>query len=162
MNKKFKIITIVLILLSIFLTTGFKNMDKNPKTVYRVYLKGESLGLIKSKKSFEKYIDEQNEAIKKKYKVDKVYAPTDLDIIKEITFDNKIKSNKEIYDEIKDKSTFTIDGYSIKIKGLETKDEKGKTKQGKTQTIYVLDKKVFTNSVEKTAKSFISEENYTK
>ena len=160
MNKKIKIITIVLIVLSIFLTTGFKNMEKNPKTVYRVYLKGESLGLIKSKKSFEKYIDEQNESIKKKYKVDKVYAPTDLDIVKEITFDGDIKSNEEIYDEIKDKSAFTINGYSIKIKGLETKDENGKTIKGKNQTIYVLDKKVFTNSVEKTAKSFIKPEDY--
>ena len=162
MNKYIKITTIIVVILSIFFTTGFKNMDKNPKTVYRVYLKGESLGLIKSKKDFEKYIDEKQESIKKKYKVDKVYVPADLDIVKEITFDNKIKTNEEIYEEIKDKSPFTINGYSIKIKGLETKDENGKTKQGKSQTIYVLDKKVFKNSIEKTAKSFISEENYNK
>ena len=160
MNKKNKIFILFIITLSFFLTTGFKNMNTTPHTVYRVYLKGESLGLIKSKESFEKYIDEKQDAIKKKYKVDKVYAPADLDIVKEITFDNDIKTNKEIYDEIKDKSPFTINGYSIKIKGIDTKDEKGKTKTGKSQTIYVLDKKVFTNSVEKTAKSFISEDNY--
>ena len=162
MNKKIKIITIVLIILSIFFTTGFKNRDTNPKTLYRVYLKGESLGLIESKKDFEDYIDKKQEAIKKKYKVDKVYVPADLDIVKEITFDNDIKSNEDIYEEIKDKSPFTINGYSIKIKGLESKDANGKTIKAKNQTIYVLDKEVFTNSVEKTAKSFISEERFEK
>jgi len=161
-NKKIKIITIVLIILSIFFTTGFKNRDTNPKTLYRVYLKGESLGLIESKKDFEDYIDKKQEAIKKKYKVDKVYVPADLDIVKEITFESDIKTNEEIYNEIKDKSPFTINGYSIKIKGLESKDANGKTIKAKNQTIYVLDKEVFTNSVEKTAKSFISEERFEK
>ena len=131
MNKKIKLITILLIILSFFFTTGFKNRDTNPKTLYRVYLKGESLGLIKSKKAFENYIDEKQEAIKKKYNVDKVYVPADLDIVKEITFDTDIKSNKEIYDEIKDKSPFTINGYSIKIKGIESKDSNGKTIKAK-------------------------------
>ena len=128
--------------------------------VYRVYLKGESLGLINSKKSFEQYIDMKQNEIKEKYNVDKVYVPAELDIVKEITFENTIKSNKEIYNEIKDISPFTIDGYAVKIKGIDSKNSEGKTVKGKTQYIYVTDKKVFTDSIEKTAKSFIKEEDY--
>lgn len=158
MNKK--IISVVIILLSFFFTTGFTERTKTPQTVYRVYLKGKSLGLIKSKTSFENYIDEKQDEIKKKYKVDKVYVPADLDIVKEITFDNNLKSNKEIYEQIKDVSPFTINGYTIKIKGLESKDSEGKEIKAETNTIYVLDKKVFTSSVEKTVQSFISPEDF--
>ena len=155
-----KILIMCLIIVAFFLTTGYKEISKTPKTLYRVYLKGESLGLIKSKESFEKYIDQKQEVIKKKYNVKKVYVPAELDIIKEITFDDDLKTNKEIYDEIKDISPFTINGYVVKIKGIDSKDNSGKTIKGKTNTIYVIDKNVFTNSVEKTAKSFISPENY--
>ena len=160
MNNKYKILVILTIFLSLIFTTGFTNINRNPKTLYRVYLKGESLGFIKSKKSFEDYIDKKQKEIKEKYDVDKVYTPADLDIVKEITFENNINTNNEIYNKIKDISSFTIDGYVIKIKGLDSKDENGKKIKGKTQYIYVLDKKVFTNSVEKTVKSFIKEEDF--
>ena len=53
MTKKLKAITIVILILSVFLTAGFSFKIKAPKTVYRVYLKGKSLGLIKSKKALE-------------------------------------------------------------------------------------------------------------
>ena len=160
MNKNIKIIMTILLLFSLVITTGFTNINNEPHTVYRVYLKGKSLGLIKSKNSFENYIDEKQEEIKRKYNVNKVYAPTDLDIEKEITFSNELKTNKEVYEEIKDISPFTIDGYIVKIRGIESKNEKGKTAKPKTQSIYVLKKEVFTNSIEKTAKSFIKPEDY--
>ena len=152
----------ILLLFSLVITTGFTNINNEPQTVYRVYLKGKSLGIIKSKKSFENYIDKQQEEIKRKYNVKKVYAPTDLDIVKETTFSNDLKTNKQIYDEIKDTSPFTIDGYVVKIRTVENKNDKSKDKekQPKYQNIYVLNKEVFTNSIEKTAKSFIKPEDY--
>ena len=159
--KKNKILVLITIILITIFTTGFTNISRTPKTVYRVYLEGKSLGVIESKKSFENYIDKKQNEIKEKYKVDKVYTPAELDIVKEITFEKDIQTNKQIYNKIKDISSFTIDGYVVKIKGLDTKDEEtGKTIKGKNQYIYVLDKKVFTNSVEKTVKSFIKEEDY--
>ena len=130
MNRKVKLVLLLTLILSIFITTGFSRVSKTPKTAYRVYLKGESIGLIKSKKALEEYIDNQQQGIKTKFNVKKVYAPSDLDIKKEITYSNDIKTNKEIYDEIKDKSTFTISGYLIKIKQLDTKDQNGKTIKG--------------------------------
>lgn len=160
MKKYIKVLSVVIILCSIFITTGFSKISKEPQNVYRVYLKGESLGLIKSKKDLENYINKEQKSIKKKYNVKKVYLPTDLDIVKETTHSNKIKTTKEIYEEIKDKSPFTISGYIIKIKGINTKDSKGKTVKGKNQTLYVLKKDVFQKAVEKTAKSFISDEEY--
>ena len=160
MNKKYSLLLLIILLFACVFTTGFTSINTKPKTLYRVYLKGKSLGLIKSKKEFENYIDQKQNEIKEKYNVDKVYVPSELDIVKEITFENNIKSNETIYNEIKDISPFTINGYVIKIKGLDTKNEEGKEVKGKTKYIYVLDKKIFTNSVLKTVKSFIKEEDY--
>ena len=159
MNKKKIIITILLLLLTLT-TTGFTKISKVPKKVYKVYLQGKSIGLINSKESFENYIDKKQEEIKKTYNVKKVYVPQDLDIVKEITFEENVKSNKEIYESIKDISPFTINGYVIKIKGIDSKDQNGNIIKGESQTIYVLNKETFTNSIEKTVKSFISPEDY--
>ena len=74
--------------LSVFLTTGFTKVSLEPKTVYRVYLKGKSLGIIESKDQLEKYIDKEQKEIKQKYNVKKVYLPTDLDKLIEQTKDN--------------------------------------------------------------------------
>ena len=160
MNKKRKVLAIILLILISILSTGFTTISNKPNEVYRVYLKGKSLGIIKSKTSLEKYIDEKQKEIKEKYKVKKVYIPTELDIIKEITYERNLKTNEEIYELIKDNSSFTIDGYVVKIKGIDSKNNEGKIIKGKTQSIYVIDKKTFTDSIEKTVKSFIKEEDY--
>lgn len=141
---------------------GYKKLNQEPQTVYRVYLKGKSLGLIKSKKALEEYIDKEQEHLKQKYKVKKVYAPDELDIVKEITYNKKTSTTKEIYEKIKDKSPFTIKGYAITIKGLDTQTNEGEKITTKDQTLYVLDKKIFTNSLEKTVKLFVNDEDYEK
>ena len=162
MNLKNKKIIVVIMLFSFFITTGFTSFGKTPQNVYRVYLKGKSLGLIESKEDLEKYINKKQSEIKKKYNVDKVYPPKDLDIVKERTFSKKLNTIEEIYNEIKDESPFTISGYIIKIKGLDTTDKDGKQISGKTQKIYVLDRQVFIDSVDRMVKSFIPEESYNK
>ena len=154
-----KLIGILLILCTI-LTTGFTVLNKNPKTVYRVYLKGKSLGLIESKIELENYIDKKQAEIKEKYNVKKVYAPTDLDIVKEVTYYNKVSSVKKIYNKIKDISPFTIGGYKITIKGIEKTDSKGKKIKTANQTIYVIKKSTFTEAIDNTVKAFIKEEDY--
>lgn len=161
MSKKLKIITSFILILTLLFTTGYAKISSSPRTLYRVYLKGETLGLIESKKELEKYINKKQNEIKKKYNVKKVYVPEELDIEKETTYSNDIKSVEKIYEEIKDKSTFTVKGYIIKLKGLDTTDAStGKKIKGKTQTFYVVDKNLFTTAIENTAKSFISEEDY--
>ena len=162
MNKKSKLIFIIFLSVILISTTGFTKIESKPRILYRVYLKGESLGLIKSKKKLEEYINKEQDSIKKKYNVNNVYPPEDLSIEKEITYSNDIKSINKIYEEIKDISPFTIKGYLIKIRGLDTVDSTtGKKIKGKVQTIYVIDKSIFTNSMQNTAKSFVTDGDYT-
>lgn len=158
--KKISILVFIVSIASSLLLTGFTPKRLNTHVVYRVYLKGESLGIIKSKSSLEKYINKKQAEIKEKYGVKKVYIPSDLDIVKEITYDNDLTSVEKIYNKIKDISPFTISGYAITIKGLDSQDAEGNTIKGKSQVIYVLDKSIFRKSVESVVKSFIPEDEY--
>ena len=160
MSKTLKLSMIIMILATSLLTTGFTFFNKNPQIVYRVYLKGESLGLIESKKALEDYIDKKQTEIKKKYDVDKVYVPSDLDIVKEITYNDELTSIKKIYNKIKDISPFTINGYVVTIRGIDTTNSEGQTVKGKSQEVYILDKKIFTEAIDNTVKSFIPETEY--
>lgn len=159
MNQKIKRIIIVLIL-GIALPFVTAATNATPQTLYRVYLKGESIGLIKSRTQLEEYIDKKQDQIKEKFDVDKVYLPEDLDIVKEVTFDNDISTVKEIYNKIKDISPFTIKGYAITIGAVDSQAADGTKIKGKKQTIYVLDKQVFEDAVDNIVHSFISEEDY--
>lgn len=156
---------IIYVLISFVISLGLisfipTNKNKEPVEVYRVYLKGKSLGLLKSKDDLEAYIDKEQASIKKKYDVSKVYVPDELDIIKEITYNEKISSTKEIYEKIKDISPFTIDGYMITIKGLEKENSEGKKELEKDKYVYTLEKKTFTEAVKNTVQSFVTKEKY--
>ena len=135
---------------------------ENAKLVYRVYLEGKSIGLIESKDKLEKYIDKEQTSIKEKYGIDKVYAPNDLDIVREYTYDEKISKEEDIYNKLKDimgSEAFTINGYRVVIGGVNEETEEGVV-SGVDQTIYVLDKAIFEESVEKTIKAFVDEKEY--
>lgn len=161
MNKKTIFMTILALVISssVFFIDNQKPYD--PQEVYRVYLDGESIGLIYSKKELEDYIDKEQDAIKNQYDVDKVYIPNNLDIVKEITYNDTIESTKVIYNKIKDKTAFTIKGYKITIKGVDEITEEGTVKTDDI-VINVLDKQVFIDSVNNTIGAFISEEDYQK
>ncbi len=157
---KNKILMISFLLIVSIFSVGYKSYSETPQKVYRVYLGGKSLGIIKSSKALENYIDKKQERLKKKYKVDKIYAPDTLDIRKEITYNEDLSTIKEIYEKIEDKAPFTVDGFAIKIKGIETVTNESKKKKSKDQILYVLDKKVFTDSVDNTIKSFVDSDKY--
>lgn len=142
---------------------GFNQAINNPRQLYRVYLEGKSIGVIESKEELENYIDNKQKQLKEKYNVEKVYAPNDLDIIKEITYNETISTIEEIYkkiEEIKGASSFTIDGYKISIEGLEKTAEDGTVNKADDLTIYVLNKEIFTNSVNKTITAFVDSDTY--
>ena len=157
-NKVKKILLIFILGITLPFITAFTNSD--PQTLYRVYLKGESIGLIKSRTALEEYIDKRQNQIKEKFGVDKVYLPEDLDIVKEVTFDTDISSIKSIYKKIENISPFTIKGYAITIGAVDSQAADGTKIKGKKQTIYVLDRKVFEDAVDNIVHSFISEEDY--
>lgn len=159
MKKKRRGLLLVIIMAITFpLLTAFTT--SSPRTLYRVYLKGKSIGLIESKTELENYIDKKQNQIKEKFDVDKVYLPQDLDIVKETTFDNNISSVEKIYKKIENISPFTIRGYEITITGVDSESEDGKKIKGKKQKVYVLDKKVFEDAVDSIVHSFVSEKDY--
>ena len=154
MKIKNKIILLGLITLSPIIL-GMKSLDKAPNTYYRVYLNNKNLGLIKSKESLESYIDKKQNSLKEQYGVSTIYAPEGLKIVKEITYSNDYQSTKTIYNKIKKESSFTIDGYKITIRPYNSSDKKENP-----LIIYTINKKVFTESVDKTVKSFVTDEDY--
>lgn len=161
MNHKAILYTILALVLSsgIFFL-GYRKVS-DPQEVYKVYLDGEKIGLIYSKEELETYIDEEEESIKKEYGVEKVYIPNNLDIVKEITYNEKVESAGAIYDKIKDKASFTIKGYKITIKGVEEITEQG-TQKTDDIVVNVLDKQVFIDSVDNNIGAFIDKESYQK
>lgn len=152
------IIAFVISLAIVFIAPSKETLA--PKNVYRVYLAGKSVGLIKDKTALDEYIDKEQQTLKERYNADKVYAPEDLEIVKDITYNEEISTTEEIYNKIKDIKPFTIKGYKITIEGIDTTNEKGEEIKGLDQTLYVLDEDVFEEAMDKTIRSFVDSDSY--
>ena len=146
----------IIFLLFVFAFIGylglFNKRNSEPHVYYNVYLKSELIGTVESKDELESYIDKKGEEIKKKYKVKTVYAPTELEIVKSVSFKEKIDSAKEVYDKINSKDAFSIKGYRVKI-AARTEDEKD-------LVLYVTDKNLFSNALEQVISTFIGQTKY--
>ena len=155
---------IFLVIFAISLTTIFVVLDKTQdvyygaQEVYRVYLKGKSIGVIKSKSDLENHIDKEANTIKEKYNTNKVYAPTGLEIKPEITYNNKIQTTNEIYDIIKNEQDFTIDGYRVTINRKEEKEQEEPIEE--KEYLYLLKKDILTEAIDTTVLAFIDEKEY--
>lgn len=147
------------ILLAIFESTSYVYYDA--QNVYRVYLNGESLGIIESKQELENYINNKQEAIKQKYNVENVYIPNGLKIKKETTYNEKTESIESIYNKISEEEDFTINGYIVTITDAEEekKEEETTTKKIK-EYIYILKKNILSEAVNDVVKSFVDEKEY--
>ena len=138
-----------LVLLIIGLTT--RDFDY-AKKVYQIYLNGHKLGLIESRDELYALINEEQKEIKETYNVDNVYPPNGFVINEYNTYDNNITTAKEIYETIKDKDDFTIEGYIVKIKFNEEDKE--------DLTIYVLDENVFKIALTNVVTAFVNREDF--
>lgn len=145
----------------IFVYQITKVEDKNPKEVYKVYLDGEYLGAIRSKRALEKYIDNEQKALKEEYDVKKVYIPNGIDIEKTITYKGRIMSEKEIYKKIKENKSFTIRGYVVTISQNEEEQENEEVEKKEDIKIYLTKKDIFDKAAKKVLNAFISEEEST-
>jgi len=147
----FGIIFVVSIsILSIFLV-GFKlTNNKTPKELYAVYLDGSKIGTVKSKKEFEEYINTQEEKLKQKYGVSKIYTPKGVEIKKIVTYNDQYNSNESIYNLLVNKQNFTIKGVVITINNEEDKNI----------IINVLSKDIFDEAIVDIIKAFIDEKEY--
>ena len=132
------------------------------ENVYRVYLNGKSIGVIKDKEKLENYINNQQEALKAKYNVENVYIPNSLSIQNETTYNEKTKSVKSIYNTIKEAEDFTINGYTVTItdkKEVQTGAKKAEEIKIK-EKLYLLDKDILQEAVGDVVKSFVNEDEY--
>ena len=97
--------TIILTILALFISllfamlTNTKKIYYGAQSIYRVYLNGNSIGLIKDPKKLESYINQEQVKIKEQYNIDTVYAPNGLTINKELTYNESLKEAKDIYEE---------------------------------------------------------------
>lgn len=145
----------------IFVCQIVKAEDKKPKEVYKVYLDGEYLGAIRSKRALEKYIDNEQKALKEEYDVKKVYIPNGIDIEKTITYKGRIMSEKDIYKKIKENKSFTIKGYVVTISQNEEEQENEEVEKKNDIKIYLTKKDIFDQAVKKVLNAFVSEEDST-
>ena len=154
MNKEKISISIILLALFlsalvIYMTVIFVPKKKEIHNYFQVYLGGEKIGLIKSDKELYNLIDEEQKDIKEKYKVDKVFSPSGLEVRPVATYNSNLMTAQEIYDEIKDLDPFTIEGYEVTVT------------QGKTKTkFYILNKSDLDAAIRKTVTAFINEKKY--
>lgn len=175
-NKHKLLINIIIAFIFSFMLTFIASKDvfsntKIPIEVYRVYLKGELIGLINSEQELYDYINKMQDSIKKKYNVENIYIPNDIEVIKDITYEEDIISVQSIYNEINEKSPFTIKGYIAVIDKSENEvylddsqfdiDEEIKVEEeNKIIKINILDKETFKSAAKKVILSFISQEDY--
>lgn len=159
-------ITILISIIVFFFGVKIK-LEGNPNSIYKVYLNGESIGLIENKQELLDLIDQEQIEIKNKYKVDKVYPPSGLDIQNVVTYDNDISSAIEVYEKIKDKEPFTVSGYEITItydndndaKTGDEVEEDTKTEEEKEPiTLRVLKKEYFEEGLYNTIAAFVGSE----
>lgn len=143
-----KTILITSIIGVLLIILGLTNRDFDyAKKVYQVYLNGNKLGLIENKKELYALINEEQKEIKATYQVSSVYPPNGFVITEYNTYDENITTAKEIYNTIKDKDDFTVEGYMIKIKF--NNEEKSDI------TLYVLDESVFKNALTNVVTAFV-------
>ena len=143
---------------------------KEPIPCYRVYLEGKSIGLITSKDELNDYINKQQQKLKEQYKVDMVYIPNDIDVVKDVTYDNQFSTIEEIYEKINNQSPFTIKGYRVKIdqtnnnnyRGDEKSEEELEEDKEKETiiTINILDKSILEEAIKSVVLSFVTDEEY--
>ena len=148
MKKSIQSCLILIVFLSFVVGFGYKK-DIEPNQYYQVYLNEKVIGIIKSKKALEEYIDKKGNDIKNKYHVNKIYEPEGLEIKKINTYSNNVSSVKSIYNKIQAKESFTIKGYQFRIR-------QGK----KSQKIYVVNKSTFNTAVDTLIQTFVGKSEY--
>ena len=113
-SKQFRVSYVIVIILLGMLVfgLGFTSFQRmTPIQVFQVYIDGEVIGVVSSKVEFENYINQQEEAIKKKYDVDKVYMPNGVMIKSVTTYNSKIDTNGDVYKKIAKKVGYVVCPY---------------------------------------------------
>ena len=162
MNKFKQILLYIIVagtigILSIVLPSSYRKALE-PEEFYKVYLDGNEIGVVSSKRKLEDYIDKNNEKYKKLYNVSRVYSPNGLEIEKVLTYDGKVNRVEDIYDIIQKEKPFTIKGYKFTI--VSTVKNKNDKDVKSTKTVYVTKKSIFDESVINLFKTYAGTDRY--
>lgn len=122
----------------------------NAENIYQVYINGQIIGYIQDKNELYRLINKKQEEAKKEYNVKEVYPPETFQIINTNSYDVELSTVEDIYNQVATIDTFTIQGYTIKIKD----------KEDKVIKINVLNKELFDEAIQKFVHAFITEEQY--
>lgn len=144
-------LTFIVVCFVIYMCLTFVPVERKINKFYQVYLGDEKIGLISSKEELYNLIDKEQNAIKEKYNVDKIYPPEGLEVQEVLTYNDNIMTSKEVYEEIKDSAPFTIEGYEVSIKSEDDEDP---------TTFYILNKSDLDVAVKNTILAFLTEEEY--
>ena len=148
--KKGVAIFIIILVAIVSILLGFNTSKKySPNTYYKIYLGDSYQGMIESVDDLYDYINKNETEIKEKYGVKNVYVPEEFISQKVITYDDDLTSISDMYEKIKEKSSFTISGYEYKI------DD-----DGTIVVVNVLSEDIFKTGVEKVIKTFVGEKEY--
>ena len=155
-NKQFRLsYVLVIILIGVLVFgLGFTSYSRRvPLEIYQVYIDGKVIGTVASEEDFENYINQKEDAIKKKYGVDKVYMPNGVTIKAVTTYNSKVDTNEVVYQKIVKLKQFTIKGVTITVDNDE--DEGYETKY-----IHTLSKEIFDQALDELIRSFVEVDNY--
>ena len=155
-NNHFKLSYIIVIILVGVLVFGLgftSYSNREPISVYKVYVDGEVIGTVSSKEEFNNYINEKEKEVKDKYHVDKVYMPEGVTLKKVTTYDKNINTNEQVYNKIIKIKQFTIKGVVVTI-------DNEKVENYEKKHVYVLNKEIFDEAIINMIKSFVETEDY--
>lgn len=143
-------VLLVILCIGLLLIVGISRIHfEDAKDVYMIYLDGKKIGLIENKDELYSLIDNEQENIKKEFKVDKVYPPEGLEAVEYKTYNTALKSSEEIYNIIEEKSTFTIKGYTVTIK----------PEEGEARYINILNKEDLEPALKEAISAFVNIDN---
>ncbi len=141
---------IFVISIVLYMCLTFKPVERTVNNYYQISLGGERIGLIKSRDELYNLIDQEQTELKEKYKVNKVYPPSGLEVQNIKTYRTNIMTAQEVYDDIKDLDSFTIEGYEVTVTLEDNTNKK----------FYVLNKEDLDKAVENTVTAFLSKKDY--
>ncbi len=149
-NYFYSFIILVIIVLTCFLSLNNNETFNSATEVYKIYLKGQEVGLIENDKELYSLINHKQKGIKNEFDVDNVYPPSEFNIVKTNSFNNNFDSVEEIYNTIEKEEDFTIEGYIITAK----------KEDGTEVVINVTKREVFDEAIQRFVYSFVGDNSF--
>lgn len=162
MKKALSTIGIIILSLIIFMLSYDYQVKAEPNTFYEVYLDGDMIGVIRSKRELENYINDKNEEYKDKYDTNKIYSPNGLDIEKIYTYDGEVVDVEDVYEKILEEKAFTISGYQFSITTTTNEEKENSDSEEVTTTkkIYTTSEGIFELAVKNVIETFVGKDRY--